>query len=234
MSRRSDCWRAARGGLLVQSHGRGRQRCTVPTLWSHPGSMPAGSARASTVRGCATSVGGRAGRQRRGENYMVQRRAPAVQRVAVADALVNGRRGWRPSTCARGGRGPQRRRPWCSGGCGDIGMSEDSGDGGEQHTGGDRGDAEGVSKAFWAGLGSRDAGAVHDGDDASVSGSAGPGPDRFGGAARGDAAQPVDEFEGAQLFCGERDLAPVVCSTLETSNADRLLLGAVLGRRSAL
>ena len=100
-------------------------------------------------------------------------------------------------------------------------MSEDRGDCGQRHAGGDGGNAEGVAEPLWACLRSGDPGAFHDGGDPSVSGCPGPGPEGFAGASRPGRAQPVDELEGPQHVVRQRDLAPVLGAALERADADR-------------
>ncbi len=100
-------------------------------------------------------------------------------------------------------------------------MAEDGGDRGSWDAGGDGSNSEGMVLALGACLRSGDPGALPDGDDPSVSGCPGPGPERFPGASRLDRAQAVDELEGAQEVGWQRDLAPVLGAALERADPDR-------------
>lgn len=100
-------------------------------------------------------------------------------------------------------------------------MAEDRGDRGERDAGGDGGNAEGVAEPLRACLRSGYPCPFHDGDDPSVSGCPGPGPERFDGAFGPDSAQPVDELEGPQHLVRQRDLAPMLGAALERADADR-------------
>ncbi len=110
-------------------------------------------------------------------------------------------------------------------------MAEHRRQGGERHTGCDRGDSKAVAQPLGAGLRAADGGLVHEAADMARGAGArhGPQPRAAAGGAALPGSEAVHEFEAADELGRHRHLAPALGAALERADAQQRLLEVDIG-----